>query len=340
MPKKIDPDATKSDKLLKLYRLLLGSERKYSTLELTKLLNCSKQSIRHLVDTLNSNEEINVEEETDPKTRTKRYFIEHCRHGMYEPIAIEGYRQMELCRDIVGELLPEDDRKKLELAIFNAANYLPRKERFSFKTISFAQGLSKGHIDYSKVQTQLHSLYECINRKKCCLVSHQKFFDGELKKHCFAPMKLIVLHENFYIAGFIVNESGPVIPKYDNPTNFAVQRITEVEILEDRSSEKLPALPEKSDNLFGIIKEGQPFTVKLKFTNLYVSTYVADRLWSDNQKISFDEDGSLILNFNSDSYYEVLSFVMAYGSSVTVLEPEFLRQAVKDEIARLSKIYK
>ena len=82
------------------------------------------------------------------------------------------------------------------------------------------------------------------------------------------------------------------------------------------------------------------FTVKLKFTNLYVSTYVADRLWSDNQKISFDEDGSLILNFNSDSYYEVLSFVMAYGSSVTVLEPEFLRQAVKDEIARLSKIYK
>ena len=153
-------------------------------------------------------------------------------------------------------------------------------------------------------------------------------------------MKLIVLHENFYIAGFIVNESGPVIPKYDNPTNFAVQRITEVEILEDRSSENLHALPEKSDNLFGIIKEGQPFTVKLKFTNLYVSTYVADRLWSDNQKISFDEDGSLILNFNSDSYYEVLSFVMAYGSSVTVLEPEFLRQAVKDEIARLSKIYK
>ena len=153
-------------------------------------------------------------------------------------------------------------------------------------------------------------------------------------------MKLIVLHENFYIAGFIVNESGQVIPKYDNPTNFAVQRITEVEILEDRSSENLPALPEKSDNLFGIIKEGQPFTVKLKFTNLYVSTYVADRLWSDNQKISFDEDGSLILNFNSDSYYEVLSFVMAYGSSVTVLEPEFLRQAVKDEIARLSKIYK
>ena len=153
-------------------------------------------------------------------------------------------------------------------------------------------------------------------------------------------MKLIVLHENFYIAGFIVNERGPVILKYDNPTNFAVQRITEVEILEDRSSENLPALPEKSDNLFGIIKEGQPFTVKLKFTNLYVSTYVADRLWSDNQKISFDEDGSLILNFNSDSYYEVLSFVMAYGSSVTVLEPEFLRQAVKDEIARLSKIYK
>ncbi len=69
-----------------------------------------------------------------------------------------------------------------------------------------------------------------------------------------------------------------------------------------------------------------------------------DRLWSDNQKISFDEDGSLILNFNSDSYYEVLSFVMAYGSSVgssvTVLEPEFLRQAVKDEIAILSEIYK
>lgn len=166
MGKKKAPDSTRSDKTLKLYRLLLLNDKKYSTNELTERLQCSKQTIRSIVDTLNAIPDIRIEEECDDKTRVKRYFMEHYKHGMQEPIALDGFRQMELCRDLIGNVLPKDDLEKLNLAIFNAANYLPRKDRLNFKTLSIASGFQKGFINYSDFTEQFHELFRCIKEKK------------------------------------------------------------------------------------------------------------------------------------------------------------------------------
>lgn len=341
MPKKIDPDATRSDKLLTMYRLLLTTNRKYSTTELTELLNCSKQSVRYIVDALNFHPDIEIQEETDPSTRAKRYFIEHGSHGLNEPIDIEGYRQMELCRDIIGDLLPDEDKQKLDLALLNASNYLVRKERVNFKTVSFACGLTKGYIDYNKLKDQLHDIYTCINDKKCCNITYQHFINGETKDFCIAPIRIVVLHESFYLEGYIVKESeGEVCFRFDNPTNFSVQRIIKTDIQHDRSFAEIKVKKQENNKLFGLIREGEPFKVRLKFTTPYAVTYVSDRVFSQDQQTKINEDGSLELSFMSDSTYEVRSFVLGFGASVTVLEPEALREDIKKEIKKLEDMYK
>lgn len=339
MATKQDPDSKRVDKALKLYRLLLINDKKYSTTELTKILNCSKQSIRAVIDDLNANPEINICEEFNEHTRVKKYFIEHCKHGMNEPIALEGYRQMELCRDLIGELLPEDDLLELNKALFNAANYLPRKDRCNFKTFSIATGFSKGHINYSNSKEILHKLYDCITQKKCCSLSYQKEVNGTIKEYYFAPKRIICLRDTLYIKGWIVEyKSNRIVNKYQHPTNFSVHRIQNIQILKDKTSKELSDVVNKQDK-FGLISENEPFKVILKFTNPHAITYVADRIWSSDQKLEFNEDGSLTLSFTTDSYYETFTFALSFGRGVEVVSPEVLRQEVKAEIKEMKKIY-
>lgn len=55
MGRKLDPDSTRSERLFKLYDLL--RVRKYSTTELQEKLNCSKQTIRSMIDAINASSE-------------------------------------------------------------------------------------------------------------------------------------------------------------------------------------------------------------------------------------------------------------------------------------------
>ena len=90
---------------------------------------------------------------------------------------------------------------------------------------------------------------------------------------------------------------------------------------------------------FGVITGSEEFEVILRFRGNYAKTYIADRIWSKDQSISFNEDGSLLLKFKSKSFYEVLSFVNSFGSQVEVIAPKEIREAVKDDVKNLVKMY-
>ncbi len=271
MPKKLDPDSKRSTKILKLYSLLLRNDKEYSTAELMEYLKCSKQTIRGIVDDLNESGLISVEER---KVHNKNVFrIEHCRPGIYEPIALEGFRQMEMCRDILGSMLPKEDFESLNRAIFEAQNYLPRHERSNFKTFSVAVGFTKGYIDYSKFKDILHNLYKCIMENKCCYIEHSRLINTQTKRHMFAPKRVKCYRETFYITGWIIDESQSEIKaKYDNPAMFSIHRIKNVQIIEDKSSSALPPVSVEKKNSYGIISDSEPFKVTLRFTEDYAIT--------------------------------------------------------------------
>lgn len=336
MGRKLDPDSTRSERLFKLYDLL--RVRKYTTSELQEKLNCSKQTIRSMIDAINASSETVVIEEEDKRTRRKSYYIEQHKRGMNDPIALEGFRQMELCRDLIGNVLPEEDFEKLNLAIKNASNFLPRKELQNFRTLSIASGYQKGFINYSSCTQQFHDLFRSINEKKCCVLQYEQHIGEKIKEHYFAPMRLLCMHDCFYIIGWITDKDNPEAKKFDTPTKFLVQRIKSVQVLEKCSSENLPEVSPENE-YFGVITGSEEFEVILRFRGNYAKTYIADRIWSKDQCISFNEDGSLILKFKSKSFYEVLSFVNSFGSQVEVIAPKEIREAVKDDVKNLVKMY-
>lgn len=82
----------------------------------------------------------------------------------------------------------------------------------------------------------------------------------------------------------------------------------------------------------------EPVEVAIRF-DPYQARYIRERRWHPTQSIEELPDGGLILRFSTGGLEEVKRWVMGYGSHAEVLKPSSLREAVKEEIERMGKMY-
>ena len=77
----------------------------------------------------------------------------------------------------------------------------------------------------------------------------------------------------------------------------------------------------------------------LRFTP-ETSKWVSDHIWHKDQKAKILEDGSLELRFPVAEFSEIAREIMKHGSGVEVIQPESLRQLIKEEAEEILKIYR
>ncbi|UCG59833.1 MAG: WYL domain-containing transcriptional regulator [Phycisphaerales bacterium] len=83
---------------------------------------------------------------------------------------------------------------------------------------------------------------------------------------------------------------------------------------------------------WSMVPEGKLYDVKLRFLP-EVAPDVSEIQWHGTQRVSFDADGSAILEFCVDGLSEITWWIMSYGDKVQVLGPKVLCQRII-EIAR------
>lgn len=336
MPAKLDQDARPDEKLLKLYSLLLFTGKEYSLTELKDELMCSKQTIGRLVDKLEKSYYGNVVVKRKGKENYYSLKKPSTSKGMHVSINPDGLRKMILCSALMWHLLSYKTRDQIEASTLQAQANLPTEELPSFKDVHYGYSFTKGKINYDVCDIELNDLEKSIASRKCCEILYQQSVNGECKRYTIAPMKLIAYRETFYIGAWCVTRVGKVEKTIDNPMFFLVHRMQKVEVLNNRSSEKLPEI-DFSNETFGFIKS-EPVKVKILFKKK-VATYVYDRKWSDDQKITLNDDGSLLLEFTSGNKYEVISFVLGFGKNAVLLEPASLKEEIAKEIETMQKAY-
>ena len=81
---------------------------------------------------------------------------------------------------------------------------------------------------------------------------------------------------------------------------------------------------------FRISVTGEKHQVKLRFKP-EVAGWVKEKQWHLRQELRDEPDGSLVMEFPASDLREALSWVMSWGSGVTVLEPRELRDKVREE---------
>ena len=119
---------------------------------------------------------------------------------------------------------------------------------------------------------------------------------------------------------------------------FALDRIKELHITEETFS-----MPESFDpeelmgSSFGIFK-GAPTKVAIRF-DAAVAGYIEEKQWHETQKITCQDDGSLILEMVVAGIEEVKHWILTWGAKAEVLEPKSLRDNIIAESKALLERY-
>ncbi|OHB59898.1 MAG: hypothetical protein A2Y12_18955 [Planctomycetes bacterium GWF2_42_9] len=75
--------------------------------------------------------------------------------------------------------------------------------------------------------------------------------------------------------------------------------------------------------------EGKLYHVKLKFLPEIIHNIVNVQ-WHSSQQTTFEDDGSMIMEFWVDGLDEIKWWILSYGDKVQVIAPESLRQMIKE----------
>ena len=121
------------------------------------------------------------------------------------------------------------------------------------------------------------------------------------------------------------------MPTYNQLITQAVERIQALELTEETF--EIPqdlSVEERLEHSFGVIYE-DPFDVKVQFSPEQ-APYIRERIWHPTQQIEELEDGGIILSLHAGGQYEIKSWILGHGSSARVLEPDWLRDQVVEEL--------
>ncbi|GAG87832.1 unnamed protein product, partial [marine sediment metagenome] len=78
---------------------------------------------------------------------------------------------------------------------------------------------------------------------------------------------------------------------------------------------------------WSMMPENKLYNVKLKFSS-EVAYNIAEIQWHSTQVVTYEKDGSAVVEFRVDGLDEIKSWVLGYGNKVQVLAPKILREKV------------
>lgn len=194
--------------------------------------------------------------------------------------------------------------------------------------------ISIKNIQFDKVDEQVFSfvIWGLVNRKKL-EIEYRSPHKQEQSRRVVNPLHILLYLGNWHLIAFC--------EKRQKIRNFVLSRIINVEMIDEPLSDEVSDIDIKNQvhRSYGIFFEGRKTDVTLRFS-AEVSERVKYQIWSSEQKISSDKDGSLLISFPVSDYREITGDILRYGSSVEVLEPEELRNEIKQTVSDLKQIYK
>jgi len=165
-------------------------------------------------------------------------------------------------------------------------------------------------------------------------VWHQSDRNNQIKSYIYSP---------YYIEPYAIGQSTYVFGFSEPPAairTFKIERIKRVEVLRDTYTIPLDFDPfELLSDAWGIwFTDEEPQQVTLLFQQR-AAQRVGETRWHRSEQVELQEDGRLLWRALIDEPREMLPWVRGWGADVEVLEPEWMRNELIQEINELSGLY-
>jgi predicted DNA-binding transcriptional regulator YafY len=177
-------------------------------------------------------------------------------------------------------------------------------------------------------QLVARALEATLQLRQTSVVYHSKSSE-RTKTYLVHPYRLAYAQGALYLLAYV--------PEYGEVRTFAVDRIQELTLLEDRFT-PVEALPDAAFPHSLGVHSGQPERVELEFQPA-VADYVRARQWHQSQKTNDMDGGGLRMTLEVCLDRALDSWILSFGPFVRVVSPERLARGIADQIREAGAQY-
>lgn len=141
------------------------------------------------------------------------------------------------------------------------------------------------------------------------------------KQYVVHPYRLAYAEGNLYLLAHV--------PEYRGMRTFAVDRIEDIALSEQRFTPTEPLPDEAFPHSLGV-HSGVPERVRVAFTSI-VADFVRSRVWHASQTVTDAADGGVVVDLHVCLDHALRSWILGFGAEARVLAPTSLATALEHE---------
>ncbi len=235
-----------------------------------------------------------------------------------------------LARDLLNNVTNRTLGKDITHAIDKIAVAL-KSHGVNIRTVKHAVSLR--FIEYTQASETVfkHALEACLN-KRSIEITYASPASNEPTHRTVDPYHLYNYMGTWHLVGYCHLRR--------QFRNFNLLRIADIRMLKQTFIIRGPFDADHYfSSSFGIFKGYTTRTVTLRFSPLKAK-WVDGLIWHPKQGQTICKDGSLELTFPVAEFAEIVMEILKHGAGVEVVSPPELRDLVKNEAEKVSKLYK
>ena len=307
----------------------LQAGESYTVSELSEMFGTSRRTIfRDLKELQDIGVPYHYDAETGGYSIRPEYFLPPADLNLHEALSL-----LLLAHKVSNQVQLPFKRSAL-LAALKIENNLPAKIRqycsTALRNISAGAGEQTQLCQNTRFDRTFAQLQEAIAKKRKVNICYSSFLESTVSNVELCPYHLLYNNNAWHVLGRT---------SLDNSIRtFELNRIRELEITEkcfliDGDFD----VSEYLGRAWSMVPEGRIYHVKLHFLP-QVANNIAEVKWHRTQKVTFNGDGSAIVEFRVDGLNEITWWILGYGDQVQVLTPKALRKRVLEVAKNMIKL--
>jgi len=251
-----------------------------------------------------------------------------------EQIRFEFGIEIKYDRDKNGYYIDYQNSLNIEsffrfLEIVNTAELLTEsllESKDSLKHISFDTGGGLKGIE------NLKPLLKAIKDNRKISFTHFNFHTEKSRKYTLKPYLLKEYQNRWYVVG--------IIGGFNEFRTFGIDRIENLEIKTEtfKPDKKLNPIEMFNKTIGLVYSENTPQTIVLSFTQTQ-GKYVKTLPFHSSQRILIDDEHECRISLEVVPNYELTQQILKHGETVNVVEPQWLKDEIKEILKRTLEKY-
>ena len=188
---------------IKLFAKLLFTGRPHSLTELTKTLDCSKQTVLRIVDIIETSYSVKVE--LSKKGNQNYYQIRENRRLPTLNLTESELRTLFMCSAFSRHLLGNDFFNEAARALEKSITQLPRQKAFLQNHYGV---FTPGSIDYTPHKKTMLTLTRAMDSQKVCKITYKNLMELRAKTFYIKPLKLFSRKDTVYLHAHMAKAPG------------------------------------------------------------------------------------------------------------------------------------